>query len=113
MNFDNSWDAVLEPGKATLYFDVLSDIGFEVDSLSYSKINAWWLAELCRLVYRQGADEDDDGVQDDGRHHPCLGQGVAARQREWDPGKTDERAAPDLESEVESVARLDRVLALA
>lgn len=59
MNFDNSWDAVLKPGKATLYFDVLNNIGFEVDSLSYSEINAWWLAELCRLVYRQGTDEDD------------------------------------------------------
>jgi hypothetical protein len=62
MNFDNSWDAVLKPGKATLYFDVLNDIGFEADSLAYSKINAWWLAELCRLVYRQGADEDDDAT---------------------------------------------------
>lgn len=62
MNFDNSWDAVLKPGKATLYFDVLSDTRFEVDSSSYSKINAWWLAELCRLIYRQGPDEQDDAM---------------------------------------------------
>jgi hypothetical protein len=57
MNFDNSWDAVLKPGKATVYFDVLNDTNFEVDAATYSSINAWWLAELCRLVYRQGADE--------------------------------------------------------
>jgi triacylglycerol lipase len=57
MNFDNSWDAVLKPGDATVYFDVLSDTKFEADSPSYSKINAWWLAELCRLIYRQGTDE--------------------------------------------------------
>jgi len=57
MNFDNSWDAVLNPGKATAYFDVLDQTTFEADATSYSKINAWWLAELCRLIYRQQADE--------------------------------------------------------
>lgn len=57
MNFDNSWDAVLKPGEATVYFDALSETNFEADSPSYSKINAWWLAELCRLIYRQGPGE--------------------------------------------------------
>jgi len=57
MNFDNSWEAVLKPGQATIYFDVLSDTKFEAGENSYSRINAWWLAELCRLVYRQGGDE--------------------------------------------------------
>ena len=49
MNFDNSWNAVLKPGEATVFFDVLSGTKFEADATSYSKINAWWLAELCRL----------------------------------------------------------------
>lgn len=62
MNFDNSWDAVLKPGKATHYFDALGNSRFEPESSAYSEINAWWLAELCRLVYRQGADEDDDAA---------------------------------------------------
>ena len=62
MNFDNSWDAVLRPGKATVYFDVLGNTQFEPDSSSYSKTNAWWLAELCRLIYRQGSDELDDAA---------------------------------------------------
>jgi len=57
MNFDNSWNAVLKPGEATVFFDVLSNTKFEADATSYSKINAWWLAELCRLIYRQGSDE--------------------------------------------------------
>lgn len=57
MDFDNSWDAVLKPGKATVYFDVLAHTRFEADATTYSKTNAWWLAELCRLVYRQGIDE--------------------------------------------------------
>ena len=62
MNFDNSWDAVLRPGKATVYFDVLGNTKFETDSSSYSKTNAWWLAELCRLIYRQGSDELGDAT---------------------------------------------------
>ena len=62
MDFDNSWDAVLKPGKATVYFDALGDTTFEADSSSYSKINAWWMAELCRLIYRQGSDEIDEAT---------------------------------------------------
>ena len=61
MDFDNSWEAVLHPGKATVFFDVLGDTKFDPDAASYSKINAWWLAELCRLIYRQGADEIENG----------------------------------------------------
>lgn len=62
MNFDNSWEAVLKPGNATVYFDVLGDTAFQPDSSSYSKINAWWLAELCRLIYREETDEDKDAT---------------------------------------------------
>lgn len=57
MNFDNSWDAVLNPGKADVYFDVLSELPFEPTASAYSKINAWWLSEFSRLIYKQGADE--------------------------------------------------------
>ncbi|MFY9556305.1 MAG: lipase family protein [Blastocatellia bacterium] len=62
MNFDNSWDALLKPGDATVYFDVLSHTRFETEATSYSKINAWWLGELCRLIYRQGADEKPEAA---------------------------------------------------
>jgi triacylglycerol lipase len=62
MDFDNSWDAVVTPGKATVYFDVLREKKFEADASSYSKINAWWLAEFCRLIYRQDAEEIDGAV---------------------------------------------------
>ena len=50
MDFDNSWNAVGKPGLATRFFDVLSQTKFEADATSYSKINAWWLAELSRLI---------------------------------------------------------------
>lgn len=57
MDFDNSWNALLRPGEATVYFDRWRNTPFQVAAIDYSKINAWWLAELCRLVYKQGADE--------------------------------------------------------
>jgi triacylglycerol lipase len=58
MDFDNSWDALLRPGEATVYFDgPPRHQPFQVGATAYSKINAWWLAELCRLVYKQAADE--------------------------------------------------------
>jgi predicted lipase len=57
MDFDNSWNALLKPGEATVYFDGLNQEAFQVDATDYSKINAWWLAEFSRLVYRQEADE--------------------------------------------------------
>lgn len=47
MDFDNSWDGLLKPGDATVYFDNLSQEKFQVEAASYSPINAWWLAELC------------------------------------------------------------------
>jgi Lipase (class 3). len=59
MDFDNSWDALLRPGDATVYFDgPPRQQPFQVAATAYSKINAWWLAELCRLVYKQGVKED-------------------------------------------------------
>lgn len=57
MDFDNSWDAVLKPGKATVYFDIHESVRFDVAASPYNSGNAWWLAEMSRLVYRQGADE--------------------------------------------------------
>lgn len=59
MDFDNSWDAVVKPGKATVFFDVLDQTRFDPSAPSYSKINAWWLAELCRLIYREETDETE------------------------------------------------------
>ncbi|HEU4388319.1 MAG TPA: lipase family protein [Blastocatellia bacterium] len=57
MDFDNSWEALLKPGEAGSYFEVHNGDPFRVDAPGYDGLNAWWLAELCRLVYRQGDDE--------------------------------------------------------
>ena len=55
MDFDNSWEALLKPGEATKYFDVHRGEPFQATASTYSKINAWWLAEISRLIYKDDA----------------------------------------------------------
>ncbi len=57
MDFDNSWNALLRPGDATEFFDVHHQTHLQVGASSYSRINAWWLAEISRLVYKKQDDE--------------------------------------------------------
>jgi hypothetical protein len=57
MDFDNSWKALLKPGEATLYFDVHGRTQFQVEPPAFSLINAWWLGEFSRLIYRLGPRE--------------------------------------------------------
>ncbi len=59
MDFDNSWDALLKPGLATTFFDLRTRPRFEAAAPAYNAGNAWWLAEISRLIYRQGTDEVD------------------------------------------------------
>lgn len=55
MEFDNSWQGVTVPGDGTSYFEKHGKTGFDVASTRYSAINAWWLGEISRLIYRHGA----------------------------------------------------------
>lgn len=57
MDYDNSWDALLKPGNATAYFENHRERKFDPRAEGYNSTNAWWLAEMCRLIYKQGADE--------------------------------------------------------
>jgi hypothetical protein len=59
MDFDNSWKALLKPGEAPLFFDVHAQARFQSEKSDFSHINAWWLAEFSRLVYRLGRDETE------------------------------------------------------
>lgn len=49
--FDNSWSALLNPGKATQYFNI-DYPKLSLDASAYSNSTALWLAELSRLIYR-------------------------------------------------------------
>lgn len=54
MDFDNSWAAVFEPGAATEFFSPPPPRPL-TPARQYGVANAWWLAELSRLVYRGAA----------------------------------------------------------
>jgi len=50
---DRSWTSLLKPGLATEYFTVAARARLLGDTVSrFSVSDAWWLAELSRLVYR-------------------------------------------------------------
>lgn len=55
MNFDPSWDTLLRPGKATDFFALTPRPPLDTEDTAFSPGNAWWLAELARLVYRSGS----------------------------------------------------------
>lgn len=60
IEFDNTWNALLEPGFATEYFSLPTLKPMKLGITHYDPINAWWLAEFSRLIYRQEQDELGD-----------------------------------------------------
>ena len=58
MEQDNSFEALMNPGEAGNFFDIANLTQFDPRSkTSYCRTNALWLAEFCRLIYRQETDE--------------------------------------------------------
>jgi hypothetical protein len=58
MDEDNSFDALMNPGEASNFFDI-ADLP-EIDPTAtavYSRTNSLWLIEFSRLIYRQEKDE--------------------------------------------------------
>lgn len=55
--FDNRWSALLKPGDASNFFQIGPIKPFQPEATGYSPVNAWWLSEICRLLYRRGPDE--------------------------------------------------------
>ncbi len=55
MNVDNSFKALTDPGDADNFFLGIADLpAFDPQAtLSYSRGNALWLMETCRLIYRE------------------------------------------------------------
>ena len=52
MQFDNGWQALCRPGLATEFFDLADPPPLDAEAQQYSDVNAWWLAELSRVIYR-------------------------------------------------------------
>jgi len=58
MSLDTSWEALVHPERATDFFAGPEPAGFDVEAPGYSPGNAWWLAEISRLVYRRELAEE-------------------------------------------------------
>jgi triacylglycerol lipase len=54
-----TWRDLLHPGDAPSFFDRVPLPPFDATAAGFSRVNAWWLAELSRLVYRHDAGEPD------------------------------------------------------
>jgi triacylglycerol lipase len=52
-----TWKDLLRPGDATSFFDRDPLPPFDSNLRAYSAGNAWWLAELSRLIYRHDIEE--------------------------------------------------------
>lgn len=76
MSPDTSWNALLRPWISDRYFDVPCPCLFETDAPDCSIINAWWLCELSRLIYRQGTDETGADALLPTRSEILLGVGM-------------------------------------
>lgn len=59
MPFDNSWRSLLNPGHTTAFFQYDGIRPFDANAQGFNAVNAWWLCELSRLIYRKEAPEID------------------------------------------------------
>jgi hypothetical protein len=66
LEFDNSKEALFNPGGGSRFFDglALNLVPFEPQRTDYSPRNAWWLAELSRIVYRRTSVEGSTVLPD-------------------------------------------------
>jgi len=57
MQLNSTWQALLNPGGSNHYFATNTLKPFQVNASGFSVINAWWLSELCRLIYKKDSKE--------------------------------------------------------
>ncbi|MBW2355450.1 MAG: hypothetical protein JRF23_01550 [Deltaproteobacteria bacterium] len=48
-----SWKAIFKPGEAEDFFSPAPPGDFDPSAEGFSPVNAWWLSEMARLVYRR------------------------------------------------------------
>lgn len=53
MQLDRSWKALLKPGEASNFFSLEPLPPFYSEAIEFRSENAWWFAELCRLMYKE------------------------------------------------------------
>ena len=58
MQIDLSWFGLTQPGLGQDYFGIDPLPPFNPDRVDFDPVNAFWLSEVCRLIYRRNPDED-------------------------------------------------------
>ena len=53
MAFNHSWQSTLHPGETDDFFMLDHPVEFVSDTDEFSPINAWWMSELSRLIYKR------------------------------------------------------------
>lgn len=79
MAFNHSWQAVLHPGKTDDFFMRDHPLAFAADADGFSPVNAWWLSELSRLIYKR---DNTEGVASSVSRADCLDR-VNLRERRF------------------------------
>lgn len=58
MQIDLSWQGLTQPGSGRDYFGIDPLPPFDPERVAFDPVNAFWLSEICRLIYRRNPDED-------------------------------------------------------
>ena len=80
MAYNHDWQAVFRPGASDDFFVVNRRVGFKSKAQGFSAVNAWWLSELCRLIYLKDTSEGVDLHGQASRNEFLAGVGLAERQ---------------------------------
>ncbi len=60
MQMDFSWNGLTQPGNGRNYFGIEPLPPFDPHRVDFDPVNAFWLSEICRLIYRRNPDEAPD-----------------------------------------------------
>ena len=68
MDFNTTWEALVNPGKADEYFDIQNIPRLQAKTAGYSHTTAWWLAEISRLIYNPDGQAREYFLENVGLH---------------------------------------------
>ena len=73
MAVDHSWQALLNPGGGSVFFNADRPGRLDGTADGFSPVNAWWLSELSRLIYKKDHTEGVDSVLSRNDHLARVG----------------------------------------
>jgi triacylglycerol lipase len=79
MAIDHSWQAVFKPGASEDFFASDHPMGFDANADGFSPVNAWWLSELSRLIYKK---DHTEGIESRSSRNDFLTR-VGLRERQF------------------------------